>query len=234
MYTAPFSRPAPVAALRAAARLAHRLAHHLVSGAFVLAACIVLASTSATVRADTPLDEIDPAAIEALRTGRAVVLMRHALAPGTGDPSDFERGDCATQRNLSAAGRTQAAAIGERLATLFDGQEAEVYSSAWCRCLDTARLLDVGPLEPLPALDSFFRERDRQGARTEALEAWIASRLAADPARPPAVLVTHQVNVTALTGEFVASGEALVVTETGGRARVLATIDTDPPAASGQ
>ena len=194
--------------------------------------CLLFANAS--LATGTSLDSLDPDAVEAFRQGEAVVLMRHALAPGTGDPTNFERGDCTTQRNLSDAGRAQARAIGERLRTLLGERTAEVYSSAWCRCLDTARLLDVGAVEPLPALDSFFGERDRRDARTESLATWIASRLAADPARPPAVLVTHQVNVTALTGEFVASGEALIVTETDGRARVLATIGTDPPTASGQ
>lgn len=186
----------------------------------------------ATAQESSP-DEVDPTVLEALRSGEAVVLMRHALAPGVGDPANFTREDCATQRNLSAAGRAQARAVGERLAGLLDGQPAAPYSSAWCRCLDTALLLDLGPVEPLPALDSFFRERDAEAARTESLERWIEERLAAKPAPPTAVLVTHQVNITALSGEFVSSGEMVVVGFEDG-ASVLAKIATDVPADAGR
>src|SRR5918998_375059 len=90
----------------------------------------------------------DPAAAwAALRQGGHVALMRHADAPGgAGDPPGFRLDDCATQRNLSPKGRAEAAAAGakfraERVAV------AKVLSSPWCRCLDTARLMDVGPVE---------------------------------------------------------------------------------------
>jgi broad specificity phosphatase PhoE len=64
-------------------------------------------------------------------------LLRHAIAPGTGDPPGFTLGDCDTQRNLSAEGRAQAERIGARLRE--NGiAAARVLSSQWCRCLDTA------------------------------------------------------------------------------------------------
>ena len=79
----------------------------------------------------------------ALRDGGHVALIRHALAPGTGDPAGFRVDDCATQRNLSPAGRAQARAIGERFrANGID--TAALFSSQWCRCLDTARELALG------------------------------------------------------------------------------------------
>jgi 8-oxo-(d)GTP phosphatase len=96
---------------------------------------------------------------------RHVLLLRHALAPGTGDPSGFQLEDCATQRNLSDAGREQARALGDRLRAAGVA-EARVYSSRWCRCLETARLLELGPVEPEPALDSFFQRRSEGPART--------------------------------------------------------------------
>ncbi|HET6522035.1 MAG TPA: histidine phosphatase family protein [Geminicoccaceae bacterium] len=143
----------------------------------------------------------------ALREGRAVAVMRHASAPGTGDPPGFRPGDCATQRNLSAAGREEARAIG-RAFRAHGIAAAPVYSSRWCRCLETAELLGLGPVEPLPALDSFFRDRAREGEQTEALRAFIL-----DPRNGgrPRVFVTHQVNVTALTGVYPRSGEVVVV-----------------------
>ena len=135
-----------------------------------------------------------------------VIVLRHARAPGTGDPADFRLGDCSTQRNLSEEGRKQAARIGARLRAAGLGETA-VYSSQWCRCLETARLLAVGPVVELPALNSFFQSAGEEGRHTRELRAWIA---AADLGRP-VVLVTHQVNITALTGIFPAEGEVLIL-----------------------
>lgn len=134
------------------------------------------------------------------------IIMRHARAPGTGDPPNFRIGDCSTQRNLSQAGREQAIRIGRRLSDA-GLPRTKVYSSQWCRCLETARLLNVGPVEELPALNSFFETPEQEESRMRDLWAWIAS---ADLSRP-VVLVTHQVNITALTDIFPAEGEFLVI-----------------------
>ena len=72
-----------------------------------------------------------------------VVMMRHALAPGTGDPADFRLGDCTTQRNLSDVGRSQAVRIGKAFRS-HKTRIARVLSSQWCRCKDTARLMNLG------------------------------------------------------------------------------------------
>lgn len=143
----------------------------------------------------------------ALETAGLVVLMRHAEAPGTGDPPDFKLDDCATQRNLSDGGRAQAARIGERLRQLGVDQ-ARVLSSQWCRCLETARLLDLGPVKEMPALNSFFGRQEEEKDRTTQLRQFLAD-LPRDG--KPVVLVTHQVTVTALTGIFPASGEAVLL-----------------------
>jgi len=148
----------------------------------------------------------DPA-VDRLRVG-GVLLLRHAIAPGFGDPADFRIDDCSTQRNLSEAGRQQASAIGAWLRKRGIGR-ARVYSSQWCRCLETAELLGLGRVSPLPALNSFFeRPADREPNLT-ALRAF----LAAQPLQnEPLVLVTHQVTVTALTGISPSSGEGVVAT----------------------
>lgn len=158
-----------------------------------------------------------------LRTGGHVALLRHALAPGTGDPASFSLEDCQTQRNLSEQGRGQARRIGRRLR--HNGIEsAAVFSSQWCRCLETAELLDLGAVEPLPVLNSFFGRSERRQPQTEALSEWIAG---ADLDRPT-VLVTHQVNITALTGVYPASGELVVVRRTeNGAMAVAGTIETE-------
>jgi phosphohistidine phosphatase SixA len=136
------------------------------------------------------------------------LMMRHALAPGTGDPAGFALGDCATQRILSDEGRVQARRIGERLRG--NGIEVDVVlTSRWCRSSETAELLGVAPVTPEPALDSFFRDRQAAAGQTEALKARLA---ALDAEGRKAVMVTHQVNITALTDIFPASGEIVLVT----------------------
>mgnify|MGYP003585098110 FL=1 len=142
----------------------------------------------------------------ALRSGTAVAMIRHAVAPGIGDPEHFRLDDCATQRNLSAEGQRQAQAIGA--AFRHNGiAAAQVLSSRWCRCLDTARLLGLGTVEPFPPLDSFFSTPERSTSQTTALR----ERLQQDRAGQPLVLVTHQVNITALTGVVPGSGEMVVI-----------------------
>ena len=135
-----------------------------------------------------------------------VIVLRHALAPGTGDPPGFVLDDCRTQRNLDARGRDQARALGERLRTAGLA-DAAVYSSRWCRCLETAERLALGPVTPLPALDSFFRNPGERDGRTAALRAFLAT---AGAFGPPLVLVTHQVNISALVGRGTRSGEGIV------------------------
>ena len=162
---------------------------------------------------------------QALANGGHVALMRHAQAPGIGDPAEFDLDDCGTQRNLSEQGRAQAKGIGDRFRA--NGiSSAQVQSSQWCRCLETARLLKLGKVQLNPALNSFFRDDAKESERTVAARALIQAQ--ADEANNgPLVLVTHQVNITALTGVFPASGEIVVVkptadgVETIGRIRSL-------------
>jgi phosphohistidine phosphatase SixA len=160
--------------------------------------------------------------LEALRAPGRVLMLRHAHAPGNGDPPGYRIGDCATQRNLGDEGREQARRIGEQLRAAGIAQ-ARLWSSQWCRCLETARLLALGPVRELPALNSFFdrpQDRDRQVAE---LRAFLAG-LPLDG--PPVVMVTHQVMVTAQTGGWVDSGGgALFARERGGGLRYLGPVD---------
>jgi phosphohistidine phosphatase SixA len=160
--------------------------------------------------------QAEDAAWDAARHGRAAVLMRHAVASGGGDPPGFRLDDCSTQRQLSEAGRAQSRAIGALLRARGI-VSARVLSSAWCRCLDTAERLGLGPVTIEPILNSFFADRGTAEAQTAALRG-----LLRDWSEPrPLVLVTHQVNITALTGVLPASGEALLV-YTGARAGPVA------------
>lgn len=185
----------------------------------LLLACLGLLLPIAAACAET-----DEAALwAALRDGGHVALMRHAIAPGVGDPAGFRLDDCTTQRKLSAQGRAQARAIGERFRA--NGiTTAAVFSSQWCRCLDTARELALGEVVAFPGLNSFFADRGEEARHTAAVRALIGER-ARSPL--PLVLVTHQVNITALTGVFPASGEIIVLRLDGDTPSVAGRIRTD-------
>ena len=147
----------------------------------------------------------DEQAWTALREGRAVLILRHAIAPGMGDPADFQLGDCTTQRNLNQAGRDQAQRWGQLLRKQLI--QPRLLSSRWCRAQDTAREMDLGAVEALPALDSFFVKRTSARAQTAAL----IEQINAQASAVPLVLVSHQVNITALTAIYPASGEGLIL-----------------------
>lgn len=136
----------------------------------------------------------------------SVGLLRHARAPGTGDPPGLRLDDCATQRNLSDVGRAQARKAGAALrAAGLAG--ARILSSEWCRTRETAELLALGPVEVFPALNSFVRAWNDEPAQTAALRAFLDQ----ERGGKPRILVTHQVNITALTGIYPAEGEIVVL-----------------------
>lgn len=153
---------------------------------------------------------------QALQEGGLVILMRHSFAPGIGDPPSFELGRCETQRNLSAQGQAQAEAAGRAFRERDIPIEA-VYSSRWCRALDTAELMALGPVAPTPWLDSFFRGRGDQAAITQSAQ----EQVAAWQGPGNLLLITHQVNITALIGGGVGSGELIVVRPTDGELQVV-------------
>ena len=138
--------------------------------------------------------------------GGVAVMIRHAQTePGTGDPPQFRLGDCSTQRNLSAEGRAQA----QRLGAAFRARgiaTPRVLSSQWCRCIDTAGEA-FGRHAPEPALNSFFDDRRTEPAQTAAARKLVAGV----KRRELLVLVTHQVNISALAGQGAAQGELLVL-----------------------
>lgn len=151
-----------------------------------------------------------------LREGGRVAPIRHAQTPGgAGDPAGFRLDDCGTQRNLSEQGRAQAVPV-ERIA-----------SSQWCRTLETARLLDLGPVEDAPTFNNAYvlsAERDRltAGAR-EAIGAWLG--------RGTLIVVSHGANILPLTRIHPGEGEIVVVEPDPGspdRLKVLGRIGLGP------
>lgn len=154
-----------------------------------------------------PLAAILPAAADTTdRFIGTVLFMRHALAPGVGDPDNFSLQDCRTQRNLDATGRAQAQMIGAKLAAV-DIKFSAIYSSYWCRCLETAELLGLGDVKPFDGLNSFYQSH----APREATLAKLRQKLDSfSTSAPASLMVTHSVTIHAITGLSVASGGVVI------------------------
>lgn len=152
----------------------------------------------------------DDASWAALKRPGAIVLFRHALAPGGGDPPGFKLGECSSQRNLSEEGKLQAQRIGKALTERGITVQA-VWHSAWCRTRDTARLAFPNLREPIlraePVFNSFFADRSTEPAQTAAAR----KRLLEWHGSGALVVITHQVNITALTDSFAQPGEGIVL-----------------------
>lgn len=151
----------------------------------------------------------------------AVLLMRHATAPGTGDPPDMRLGDCSTQRNLSQKGREEARRVGERFRDAGIGFDLILHSE-WCRTRETAELLDLGPITPFPPANSFFSDRSTADSQTAEVLAYLAGL----PEDERVLIVTHQVNISALTGLTPRSGEIVITRREGDG---LTVVDRLPP-----
>jgi len=147
--------------------------------------------------------------LDDLTDGQHVLLMRHADAPGVGDPAGYRLDQCTTQRNLGEVGKQQSVLIGRWL-TAQGVSRPKIFSSVWCRCTDTARLLALGAVTVEPSLNSFFDDMSLAKPQTAALQTFIAASLKAHP-KQPLILVTHHVNIEAFTGRVVAVGDMVLV-----------------------
>jgi len=182
-------------------------------GRLALLVCIL-------VLAVRPLGADMRSPVSALSAGGHFAMVRHALAPGGGDPKGFTLGDCSTQRNLNDVGRAQARRIGDMFRAAGITQ-AQVFSSQWCRCRDTAAGMALGPVVELPALNSFHRMPTQKDSRLAALRAWLTEQ----PLDGPVVLVTHYTLVSGLVGVALQPGEVAIVRRDGnGRFTVVATV----------
>jgi len=145
---------------------------------------------------------------ELLKKPDHVLLMRHAIAPGIGDPAGYKLQDCKTQRNLDATGRAQAQKTGLWLKAQ-GVNDAIVFTSAWCRCKETAENLAFSMPIMEPSLNSFFDDR-RQGPQSNLnLQKFIGKQLKIKGEKA-LILVTHHVNIAAFTGENVGSGDMVL------------------------
>lgn len=159
----------------------------------------------------------DPVAL--LRRGGCVLMLRHAQTElGIGDPPGFNLEVCSTQRNLSASGKQGAVRMGQWFKARGLQPQA-VLTSAWCRCVDTANLA-FGKSQLWAPLNSVFGDRLPLPDQTEALR----QALKQLPTGQFQVWVSHQVNVSALVGQFLAMGEGVILDRD---AKLLARVSFD-------
>jgi len=143
-----------------------------------------------------------------LQSNNHVLLMRHALAPGVGDPVNYSLEDCKTQRNLNAVGRAQSVFVGEWLKKQ-GVKNAELHSSVWCRCKETAALLNFGEYKVEPALASFFEDMSKAKESNLKLQRFIAGKIKSKGDKA-LIMVTHHVNILEFVGENIASGDMVL------------------------
>ncbi len=155
---------------------------------------------------------------EKLHSSDYVLLMRHAYAPGVGDPPGYSLDRCETQRILDTQGQAQAERAGQWLRKQGI-HHATVLSSVWCRCQQTAERLGYGPITIEPSLASFFDTPDRAEAQNQALQSSLA-KLVSQPKRRPLILVTHHVNILQYVGENIGPGD-MVLARVGAQGQVL-------------
>jgi phosphohistidine phosphatase SixA len=162
----------------------------------------------------------NPAIWQALKNDNHVVLLRHTeTVPGIGDPPNFNLSDCTSQRNLNDRGRDHARAWGKAF-TANGIKVGGVFSSAWCRCIDTAKLA-TGRVDTWPALNSHFDSPQFANTQAEQVKGGIPARMQKGKVL---LLITHQVNISAIAGVTPAMGEAVVMKLTGNAFSVVGTL----------
>ena len=134
-----------------------------------------------------------------------VIFLRHALAPGVGDPKNFIKEDCSTQRNLNNKGRLQARLIGNYLRST-NLKFSQILTSEWCRCIDTAKEINLGQWTTFSGLNSFFQVYEKKDQVMNKLQKKLDSLGYSDLA----LFVTHQVVISELTGIVPRSGEMVL------------------------
>lgn len=184
---------------------------------------LVALSAAQLTMAQTANPPDEQALWQELRKGGYVLLIRHADAPGTFDPPGFQLGVCSTQRNLSEEGRAQA----KRLGDLIRAQNvaiAQVFSSEWCRCIDTATLaFGADKVQTWPAISS-----PRGGDEKQKLAnlAAVRQRISRASLKTNMVLVTHMFNIQDITGGGAAQGEIVVLRAQDKQLRMVGRIAT--------
>jgi len=157
--------------------------------------------------------------IESLKEGGKLIFIRHAIAPGSGDPENFELQNCSTQRNLNEIGIQQSKKIG----LIFKKNEIKIdniYSSEWCRCKDTAKYA-FDEFETFDALNSFYDIRFAANEDKQIKDFY--EFIDSIDSKNNIVFVTHYVVIGAILNIGTSSGE-IVVTDK--NLNIIGSIDT--------
>ena len=153
--------------------------------------------------------------------GNKIILIRHSLAPGGGDPAGFKIDDCKTQRNLNKKGINQSKNIGK----LFKKNKVfidQVLTSQWCRCKDTAKYA-FGNYKEFTALNSTFQSSFNKNEEKQLKELYNYVKKWNGNGKN-LVLITHYSIITAATNAVPSSGEIVIADK---NFKVLGTIPTD-------
>ena len=144
--------------------------------------------------------------LESLEEGGKIIFIRHAYAPGGGDPENFNINDCSTQRNLNDEGITQSKFIGEFFKTKRIKID-KVLSSEWCRCKDTAKFA-FNDFETFDALNSFYDAKFamNRSKQIDDLKKYINTW----ESDSNLIIVTHYVVISALLSRGTSSGEMII------------------------
>jgi len=149
--------------------------------------------------------------INSLKEGGKLIFIRHALAPGSGDPDNFKLNDCSTQRNLSQEGIEQSKKIG----SFFKENKIpidKVLSSEWCRCKDTAKYVFKN-FKTFDALNSFYSSKFKKNKDKQIRD--LKRYINKWNGEENLVFVTHYVvilemlNITPSSGEIIVSDKNL-------------------------
>ena len=143
-----------------------------------------------------------------------VIFLRHAIAPGYGDPDNFKLGNCNTQRNLSFEGIEQAKMIGDYFRT-NKIQFSEILSSEWCRCIDTISNMEIGEWIEFEGLNSFFENFSDKSKVTKIL----LKKLDTIKYDELILMVTHQVVISHITGISPPSGGMVLYSTLTGKSK---------------
>ena len=162
---------------------------------------IIFISLTSSVKAD-----LNKKLINQLEEGGKLIFIRHAYAPGSGDPDNFNLNDCSTQRNLSKEGKRQAEYIGE----FFINNKIKIdkiLSSEWCRCKETAKIAFKN-FSTNNFLNSFYSSKfaKNKNKQVKALKEYI-KKFKSDK---NLVLVTHYVLISEILNYAPSSGEIVV------------------------
>ena len=144
--------------------------------------------------------------LESLKDGGKIIFIRHALAPGGGDPEYFDILNCNTQRNLNEVGREQAKQIGN----FFNKEKIpirEVISSEWCRCKETASIA-FSEYKTEKFLNSFFSEKFKKNKNLQIKN--LRSYIDKWDKKKNLIFVTHYVVILEILDYAPSSGEIVI------------------------